>query len=90
VVLLVIHQRRQQLLVDCLAHGRQDGGAAGVHVLDHPPQFIGAGLVQTPHSALAGLFGGGATGYLQSQGLEMAQQVFLVDQIGVHHDAFPC
>jgi hypothetical protein len=83
--LFVRRQRWQQLLINRLAHGREDGGAAGEQLLYQAPQGGGAGFGQAAHNSGAGLFGGGAGWHFEAQGPELAEQVFLVNQIRVHH-----
>ena len=87
--LLIVRQRWQQLFVDGLTHGGLDTGATGVHVLDHLAQLGCPYIIQPTHRTLAGLLSRGADRHLKPQCLELSQQVFMINQVGVHHEANP-
>ncbi|RMO96150.1 hypothetical protein ALQ33_04861 [Pseudomonas syringae pv. philadelphi] len=56
----VSRQCRQQLLVDGLADGGEEGGAAGQELLYHAAQGGGTFCVEAADRLCAGLFGCGA------------------------------
>ncbi|KPB98481.1 Uncharacterized protein AC501_2670 [Pseudomonas amygdali pv. lachrymans] len=85
VTLLISRQRWQQLLVDGLADGGEEGGTAGQELLYQTSQGCSAFGVQAANGLRAGLFSGCAAGCFEAQGSELAEQFFLVNQICVHH-----
>ncbi|RMN28438.1 hypothetical protein ALQ64_05185 [Pseudomonas cannabina] len=83
-------QRRQQLLVDGLADGGEEGGAAGQELFYHAAQGGGAFCVEAAYRLCACLFGCGAAWRFEPQSSELAKQVFLVNQVRVHHGVCSC
>ncbi|RMN27291.1 hypothetical protein ALQ62_04839 [Pseudomonas coronafaciens pv. zizaniae] len=64
--LLISRQRRQQLLVDGLADGGEEGCAAGQELLYQTSKGRRAFCVEAAHGVCAGLFGRGAAGRFES------------------------
>ncbi|RMP08474.1 hypothetical protein ALQ28_04196 [Pseudomonas syringae pv. delphinii] len=73
------------MLVDGLADGGEEGGAAAQKLFYQTPQGCRAFGVQAADGVGASLFGCGAAGCFEPQRSELAEQVFLVNQICVHH-----
>ncbi|RML31620.1 hypothetical protein ALQ96_05293 [Pseudomonas syringae pv. atrofaciens] len=64
--LLISRQRGQQLLVDCLADGGEEGGAAGEELFYQASQGGRAFGVEAADGVCAGLFSGCAAGCFEA------------------------
>ncbi|RMW28842.1 hypothetical protein ALO97_05408 [Pseudomonas syringae pv. tagetis] len=78
------------MLVDGLAYGGEEGSAAGQELFYQTPQGCSAFRIQAADRVRAGLLSGCATGCFEAQGSELAEQVFLVNQICMHHGVCSC